>query len=248
MKKIDVLCFSAHPDDSELCCGGTLAALVNQGKKVGAVDLTRGEKASRGTPDDRQNEAKDAADIIGLETRSNLGLPDTQLLNNPSSRSKIISKIRGHRPHICLIGAPSDRHPDHGNATKLMLEALFFSGLIKIKTTDEHGNGQKPWRPSHIIHYMQDRPFNPDFIFDISDTFDQKQKAVKAYKTQFDVEKPGDEPETYISGKRFFKNIEARARHYGHLIGAEYGEPFQYYQGPMPMESFETFFETNPER
>jgi bacillithiol biosynthesis deacetylase BshB1 len=248
MTALDILCFSAHPDDNELCCGGTLAALAKQGKKVGVVDLTRGEKGSRGTPESRNYEAANAAKIIGLQTRTNLGLPDTQLENTSSARSKIISKVRGHRPHICFVGAPSDRHPDHGNATKLILDALFYSGLIKIETIDGQGNNQEPWRPSHILHYMQDRPFKPDFIVDISETFGVKQEAVRAFNTQFDVDDPGREPETYISGKRFFKQIEARARYFGHLIGATYGEPFQYYNGPIPIKTFDTFFETKPKR
>lgn len=248
MISLDVLAIAAHPDDTELCCGGTLAALAKQGKKIGVLDLTRGEMGSRGTPEQRLNESKDAADIIGLEVRENLGLPDTCLENNVSNRQKIIAKIRTYRPHICLVGAPSDRHPDHGNATQLALDALFYSGLIKIETQDSENNQQDPWRPSHILHYMQDQPFQPDIVFDISETFEIKKKAIKAFAIQFDVDEPGDEPETYISGKRFFKGIEARARHYGHMIGATFGEPFKYYNGPVPMGSFNGLFETKPQR
>ncbi|MBN2732396.1 MAG: bacillithiol biosynthesis deacetylase BshB1 [Balneolaceae bacterium] len=248
MTSLDVLAIAAHPDDTELCCGGTLAKLVQQGKKVGVIDLTRGEMGSRGTPEQRLEEAKAAAKIIGLSARENLGLPDTQLENIPENRQKIIADIRHYRPHICLVGAPNDRHPDHGNATKLALDAIFYSGLIKIETDDDNGNSQEPWRPSHILHYMQDRPFEPDIVFDISETFETKKKAIRAFETQFDVDNPDGEPETYISGKRFFKGIEARARHYGHLIGATYGEPFKYYNGPIPMRSFDGLFETNPER
>lgn len=248
MTSLDVLAIAAHPDDTELCCGGTLAQLVQQGKKVGVLDLTQGEMGSRGTPAQRLKEAKSAAEIIGLSVRENLGLPDTQLKNTVETREKIITKIRSFRPHICLIGAPTDRHPDHGNATRLALDALFYSGLIKIESHDSDGNKQQPWRPSHILHYMQDHPFEPDIIFDISDTFEIKKKAIKAFATQFDVENPGDEPETYISGKRFFKGIEARARHYGHLIGVTFGEPFKYYNGAVPMNSFEGLFETRPKR
>lgn len=246
--KLDVLAFAAHPDDTELCCGGTLAALVNEGKKVGVVDLTKGEMGTRGTPEQRMRESQDAADIIGLVVRDNLGLPDARLENSEAFRQKIIQKVRTYRPHICLVGAPDDRHPDHGHATELVLDALFFSGLAKIKTEDAGGAPQERWRPSHILHYMQDRPFEPDLVFDISATFETKKEAILAFETQFNVENPGDEPETYISGSKFFKGIEARARHYGHLIGAEFGEPFKYYNGPLPMASFEAFFETEPLR
>lgn len=246
--KLDVLALAAHPDDTELCCGGTLTRLVNLGKKVGVLDLTKGEMATRGTPEDRMRESQNAAEIIGLSARINLGLPDANLENTEAYRKKIIQVVRHYRPHICFVGAPSDRHPDHGNATELQLDALFFSGLTKIETFDEDGNKQKRWRPSHILHYMQDRPFEPDLVFDISDTFETKKEAILAFETQFHVKDPGDDPESYISSERFFKNIEARARHYGHLIGVEYGEPFQYYNGPIPFSSFGELFETEPMR
>lgn len=248
MKKLDVLAFAAHPDDTELCCGGTLAKLVKQGKKVGVVDLTRGEMGTRGTPEQRIKEANNAAEIIGLEVRENLGFPDTKLENTREYQKRIIQQVRSFRPHICLVGAPGDRHPDHGYATQLVLDALFYSGLVKVETVDEKENRQKKWRPSHILHYMQDRPFKPDIVFDITDTFETKKEAILAFETQFNVKNPGDEPETYISNEKFFKGIEARARHYGHLIGAEYGEPFKYHNGPVPLNSFNAFFETEPER
>lgn len=248
MEKLDVLALSAHPDDTELCCGGTLAALVNQGNKVGVVDFTRGEMGTRGTPEQRMDEANRAAEIIGLSVRQNLGLPDTRLQNTRKFQKKIIEKIRALRPHICLVGAPSDRHPDHGNGTRLALNALYYSGLAKIKTDGPDGSPQKRWRPSHILHFMQDHPFEPDIVFDISNTFETKKKAILAFESQFNVNDPGDEPETYISGKEFFEGIEARARHYGHLIGARYGEPFKYYNGPVPFASFEALFETTPVR
>lgn len=248
MEKLDVLAFAAHPDDTELCCGGTLAKLVNQGMKVGVIDFTKGEMGTRGTPEQRMKESASAAEIIGLSVRDNLGLPDTKLKNKRKHQKRIIQKIRGHKPHICLVGAPDDRHPDHGYGTGLALDALYYSGLAKIETLDNDGNHQERWRPSHILHYMQDRPFDPDIVFDISDTFELKKKAILAFETQFNVADPQDEPETYISSKEFFEGIEARARHYGHLIGAKYGEPFRYYNGPLPMNSFEVLFETEPKR
>lgn len=246
--QLDVLALAAHPDDTELCCGGTLAALVNHGKKVGVVDFTRGEMGSRGTSAQRLKEASNAADIIGLEVRDNLGLPDTKIKSTRKYQKKIIQKIRAYRPHICLVGAPEDRHPDHGNATQLALDAIFFSGLIKVETFDNKGNPQEPWRPSHVLHFMQDRPFEPDLVFDITETFDTKKEAILAFETQFNVTDTGDDPETYISNEQFFKGIEARARHYGHLIGSQFGEPFKYQNGPVPMRSFDTLFETDPMR
>ncbi|MDR8390123.1 bacillithiol biosynthesis deacetylase BshB1 [Aliifodinibius sp. S!AR15-10] len=247
-QKLDILALAAHPDDTELCCGGTLAKLVQQGKKVGVLDLTQGEMATRGTPEDRLQESQNAADLLGLEVRKNLGLPDTRLENTREYQKQIIQVVRAYRPHVCFVGAPTDRHPDHGDATTLVLDALFYSGLTKIKTQDDEGNKQQRWRPSHILHYMQDQPFEPDLVFDISDTFELKKKAVLAFETQFHVKNPGDDPESYISSERFFKNIEARARHYGHMIGAEYGEPFKYYNGPIPFTSFGELFDSDPFR
>lgn len=248
MMKLDLLAFAAHPDDTELCCGGTLARLARQGKQIGVIDLTRGEMGTRGTPEKRMKESENATEILGLAVRENLGLPDTQLVNNPENRQKIIQKVRSYRPHICFVGAPDDRHPDHGNATRLVLDGIFYSGLAKIETTDEEGKPQKRWRPSHILHYMQDRPFEPDLVFDITETFDTKKKAIRAFESQFNVNEPGTDPESYISTERFFKSIEGRARHYGHLIGTEYGEPFKYYNGPIPFSSFGELFESEPMR
>ncbi len=248
MRQIDVLAFAAHPDDTDLCCGGALAALVKQGKKVGVIDMTRGEMGSRGTAELRKKEAQNAANIIGSSIRENIDLTDTELQNNATSRQKIIEAVRKYRPHICFVGAPSDRHPDHGYATQIALDAIFYSGLLKIESKDEAGKLQQPWRPSHVLHYMQDQPFTPDLIFDISQTFEMKKKAILAFESQFNVEDGGDEPETYISSSTFFKQIEARARHYGHQIGAKYGEPFKYYNGPIPFNSFDSFFETKPKR
>ena len=246
--KLDVLALAAHPDDTELCCGGTLAALAERGQKVGVIDFTRGEMGTRGTPEQRLEEASAAADIVGLNVRENLGILDTQIKHTRENQLKIIQKVRKYQPHICLVGAPSDRHPDHGQATELALDALFYSGLTKIETVNDQKVPQERWRPSHILHYMQDRPFQPDIVFDISDSFETKKEAILAFETQFNVADPNDEPESYISSTEFFKGIEARARHYGHLIGAEYGEPFQYHNGPMPMGSFDMFFETDPMR
>lgn len=248
MKQLDVLALAAHPDDTELCCSGTLAKLIRQGKSVGVADLTQGEMGTRGTPEERLREAQNAANILGLSVRDNLGLPDTLLANTREHQLAIIRAVRRYRPHVCLISAPFDRHPDHGNASRLMIDALFYGGLRKIETRDDNGQLQEPWRPAHILHYMQDRPFEPDFVFDISDTIDIKEKAILAFETQFYADEDDDGPQTYISSKEFFEGIKARGRHYGHLIGVKYGEPFKYYNGPVPLKSFGSFFESSPFR
>ena len=248
MKKLDVLAFAAHPDDTELSCAGTLAALVRQGLKVGVADLTRGEMGSRGTPKLRLKEAEKAAEIIGLSERVNLGLPDTQLSNTRENQLPIIQTIREYRPHICLITAPEDRHPDHGHATKLLTDAIFYSGLIKIETRGKDRKQQEPHRPSHVLHYMQDTPFNPDFVFDISDTIEIKEEAIKAFSSQFNVADPGDEPETYISDPSFFDALRARAKQVGHLGGYDFGEGFLYQKKPFPIDDLAFLMKTAPKR
>ncbi|MBO6523984.1 MAG: bacillithiol biosynthesis deacetylase BshB1 [Balneolaceae bacterium] len=236
--QVDVLVFAAHPDDAELNCGGTIAALVAQGKSVGIIDLTKGEMGTRGTPKSRAGEVSKASEILGITYRKNLDLSDSFIENTRENQLKVIDEVRKCRSEICLLGAPYDRHPDHGKATQLCMDALFYSGLRKIETEQS-----EPWRPKHIFNYMQDRPFEPDFIYDISDHWETKKKAVQAFSTQFNVENPGDEPETYISSNKYFKQLEARARYFGHLAGFEFGEPFKVVNGPLGLTSFDDFFD-----
>lgn len=246
--KADILAFGAHPDDTELGCSGTLASLVKKGKTVVVADLTRGEMGSRGTVENRFKEAEEAAAILDLSDRINLGLPDSELVNDRESQLPIIEVVRHYRPHICILPAPADRHPDHGNAAALLLDAIFFSGLSKIQTRDKERNVQQPHRPAHVIHYMQDQPFEPDFIFDISDTLEIKEKAIKAFSSQFDVSDPDDEPTTYVSDPAFFEALRARAKHLGHLAGFRYGEAFKYSQKPFPANSLNFLMDTSPKR
>lgn len=246
--KLDILVFAAHPDDAELSAGGTIAALTASGKKVGIVDLTEGEMGSRGTRALRKKEAASASKILNIRHRANLQILDTRIENTRENQLLIIEQVRALQPHICLIGAPRDRHPDHGIATQLLLDALFYSGLRKIETHNAQKQLQQPWRPAHILHYMQDQPFAPDFIFDISAFIEVKKQSLLAYASQFNVEDAGDEPETYISTSAFFKQVEARARYFGHLAGFEYGEPFKYHQSPAPLKSLDVFFESRPPR
>ncbi|KPP95263.1 MAG: bacillithiol biosynthesis deacetylase BshB1 [Bacteroidetes bacterium HLUCCA01] len=246
--KLDVLAIAAHPDDTELSCSGTLAAMVQQGRRVGVLDLTRGEMGTRGTPELRLQEAAAAAEILGLTLRHNLSLPDAGLTNTAEHRNAIIQAVRTYQPDICLINSPDDRHPDHGNAARLTLDALFYSGLRKIETRDDDGELQKIWRPYHTLHYMQDRSFNPTLVFDITDTIGLKEKAILAFSSQFNVTNPGNEPETYISSSAFFEALRARAMHFGHMIGVRYGEPFLYHGGPLPAGGMDFLFRHKPVR
>src|SRR5690625_2580209 len=244
---LDVLAFAAHPDDTELSCAGTLAKLVKQGLRVGVVDLTRGEMGTRGTPELRIKEAEAAAKILGLSVREYLGLPDTRLTNTREHQLAVILAVRSHRIVICTNTAPNDRHPNNGDAFLLLHDSLFYSGLKKSEPRDKTGR-QQPHRPFHILHYIQDTSFSPDFVFDITDTIGIKEKAIQAFASQFNVADPGDEPETYISDPQFFESLRAKAMFTGHLGGFKYGEGFLYQKKPFGIQSLDFLLESTPKR
>ena len=222
--KLDILVFGAHPDDVELSCSGTILAEIAKGKKVGIIDLTKGELGTRGTAETRKQEATDAASILGIEVRENLEMSDGFFMNDEAHQRKIIASIRKYQPEIVLCNAPADRHPDHGRAADLIYTAAFLSGLMKIETI-ENGSLQKAWRPKYVFNYIQDRYFHPDFVVDVTDVFEKKLEAVKAYKTQF-FDPNSSEPDTYISSPEFLESIIYRAKMFGKLIGVKYGEGF----------------------
>lgn len=222
--KLDVLIFAAHPDDAELGCGGTIAKLVAQGRKVGIADLTRGELGTRGTPEIRDQEAAASAKILGLTARVNLNLRDGFFLNDEAHQIELIKAIRRFRPDILLINAPYDRHPDHGKGSQLARDAAFLSGLRRIETEWE-GSPQSEWRPAKVWKYIQDQLIIPDFVVDVTPHFETKMAAIKAFSSQF-YNPESDEPETYISSRGFLDQIQARLKEMGHLIGVQYGEGF----------------------
>lgn len=233
---LDVLAFAAHPDDVELCAGGTMCLLAQQGYETGIVDFTKGELGSRGTPELRMEEAERAAEIMGLSARENLGLPDGDIANTKANQRALIQCIRRYRPNIVLVNATECRHPDHCDAAELATDALFYSGLRKVETTGPDGAVQEPWRPHHVLHYMQAIPFEPTLVLDVSAVWEQRIEALQAFKSQFfnpDYDADADEPETFVSNPKFFQWIEARARTQGYKIGATYGEPFRYRGGPI---------------
>ena len=224
MMKLDILAFGVHPDDVELGCGGTLLAAIAEGKKVGIIDLTRGELGTRGTAETRKTEAANAAKILGVATRENLGIADGFFQNNEGTQRKVIEMIRKYRPEIVLAGALDDRHPDHGRSAKLVSDAVFLSGLRKIETASG-GEPQEAWRPSYVFHYIQDRFLEPSFVVDISDYMETKLKSVLAYTTQF--HNPDlDEPQTYISSPQFLDMVKARAVELGKRVGVAFAEGF----------------------
>ena len=222
--KLDVLAFGAHPDDVELSCGGTIAKEVTNGKKVGIIDLTRGELGTRGTAETRDEEAFNAAQILGVSIRTNMEFSDGFFVNDKSHQLAIIKMIRKYQPEIVICNAIDDRHIDHEKGSKLVSDACFLSGLIKIDTEDE-GEIQKPWRPKQVYHYIQWKNLEPDLAVDITGFMDKKMESVLAYKTQF-FDANSKEPETPISSKNFTDSIIYRARDLGRLVGVEYAEGF----------------------
>ena len=223
-KQLDILAFGAHPDDVELSCGGTIAKEVSLGKKVGIVDLTRGELGTRGTAEIRDKEAKQAASILGVSMRENLGFRDGFFKNDEANQLEIIKILRKYRPKLVLCNAQTDRHIDHGRAALLIHEASFLSGLRKIDTVVD-GMPQKPWRPSQVYHYMQWNNDPCDFVVDISEYIDKKMSAILAFGSQFYNEK-SYEPETPISSQQFLDSIQNRAADLGRTIGVSYAEGF----------------------
>ena len=219
-----VLAFGAHPDDIELCCGGTVILLANRGYRVGAVDLTRGELGTRGTEEIRAKETAAASNILKVCFRENLGIPDGHIENNQENVLRVIRAIRQHRPRLVLAPHWEERHYDHVHASYLVAEACFYSGLAKIET------GQESYRPFRVLFYVGRMGFNrPSFIVDISETFGEKMRAVRTYRSQFHrgaEEETTNEPETFISTPYALEVFETMARYYGAMIGAQYGEPF----------------------
>lgn len=222
--KLDLLVFAVHPDDAELGCSGTILKAVAEGKKVGIVDLTRGELGTRGSAELRDQEAVRSAQILGLHVRENLGMKDGFFKNDEEHQLQIIRMIRKYQPEIVLCNALEDRHPDHGRASALLYDAAFLSGLPKIETKIE-GKIQQAWRPRLLLNYIQDRYIKPDIIIDITPFWEQKVAAIQAFESQF-FNPELDEPDTYISSPDFLKGIEARAREYGKSIQATYAEGF----------------------
>ena len=224
MKKLDILAIGVHPDDVELSSSGTVMKHLQMGYSVGILDLTRGELGSRGNADLRDKEARLAANILGVDIREQAGMEDGFFEHNKTNILKIVHFLRKYRPDIVLGNAPSDRHPDHGRAAKLISDACFYSGLSKIETTHE-GIPQTSWRPRSLYHYVQDRHLNPDFVVDITPFMDKKIEAIFAFASQFYSEE-SDEPTTPISQKNFIDALKGKNAVFGRSIGVDFAEGF----------------------
>lgn len=218
--KLDALAIGAHADDVELGCGGTVALLADQGRKVGILHLTRGEAGTRGTVEERRKEAEDAAGALGAAWVDFLDFGDGGLRTGRTEEDALIAELRRFRPELVFGPAPADRHPDHGRAHRLVADACFYAGLAR------RGEGS-PHRPATVFSYMQHDPFTPSFVVDVTRTWDRKLEALAAYKSQLHQQRQErDEPLTKVASQEFRQAVEGRARHYGLLVGAAFGEPF----------------------
>jgi hypothetical protein len=222
--KLDILAFGAHPDDVELGCGVTIAKEIALGKKVGIVDLTRGELGTRGSVEIRDQEAKNAAEILGVVVRENLNMRDGFFVNDEQHQLQVIKMIRKYQPEIVLCNAIQDRHIDHGKGSALVSDACFLSGLIKVETV-LNGEVQKQWRPKLVYHYLQWKNLKPDFVVDISEHNDKRKAAILAYSSQF-YDPNSEEPETLIATKNFLDSLSYRAQDLGRLVGVDFAEGF----------------------
>lgn len=224
--KLDILAFGAHPDDVELCAAATIAKEVARGKKVGIIDLTRGELGTRGSAEIRDKEAAEAGRILGLAVRENMEFADGFFRNDRDHQLAIVKMIRKYRPDIVLCNAIDDRHIDHARASSLVSDACFLSGLVKIDTQmDGEDSWQDPWRPARVYHYIQWKNLEPDFVVDVTGYMDKKVEAISAYASQ--LYDPGsNSPNTPISSKNFRESIEYRSKDLGRLVGVDFAEGF----------------------
>ncbi len=222
--KLHILAIAAHPDDLELGCAGTLIKHARAGQAVGILDLTESELSTRGSVELRREEARMAAELMGMSVRENARMADGFFRNDEEHQRRLISYIRHYRPEIVIANAISDRHPDHGRGGRLIADACFLSGLARI-VTERDGVAQKAWRPKRVFHMIQDRPMEPTFIVDITDTFDLKMQAIKCYGSQF-YDPTSSEPLTYISTGKFLEELKSRDALMGKRIGTAYGESF----------------------
>jgi bacillithiol biosynthesis deacetylase BshB1 len=234
MTAVDILFFGAHPDDIELSCGGTIARAVKRGQKVGVIDLTRGEMGTRGTPATRKREAANASRILGASFREQLDFGDGGLRTGRAEELQVIEVVRKYRPTVVFAPWPDDRHPDHTRTGRIVTEASFYAGLRALET------GLPAHRPQTTIYYLQNYMIPVSFVVDVTAVWKTKMKAVAAFKSQFHNPK-SKEPETFISSKKFLDMIEARGRHFGALIGVEYGEGFVTKQPPKVADVVEAY-------
>jgi bacillithiol biosynthesis deacetylase BshB1 len=234
---VDVLAIAAHPDDVEMTCAGTLVRLKAAGRRFGIVDLTRGEMGTRGTDAIRRREAERAAEILGADFRETLDFGDGGLSGSREQELALMDVVRREKPRLVFTSFPEDRHPDHARAGRLATDAAYYAGLRKIETR------HPAHRPQQTIYFSTGYLHEPDFVVDVTATMETRRAAIRAFTSQFHrVE--SEEPQTVISQREFLEMLEGRARHFGFLIGVEFGEGFLSKRPPRiddPIAAFEGF-------
>jgi bacillithiol biosynthesis deacetylase BshB1 len=234
----DIVAFAAHPDDVELTCGGTLALAAEQGWKAGACDFTRGELSTRGTPEVRAREAEEAAKVLGLSCRVNLGLPDGHLRDTDEARQLVVRVIRLMRPRVVIAPQLADHHADHIAVGEIVSRSLYLAGVAR------YAPGEEPWRPHVLLHYVGGQAVVPSLIVDISSVHEKRMRAIRCHASQF--HRPGaNEPPTRISHPDFLAAIEATSRRHGFLIGVPFGEAFTT-AGPVPVQDLVSLYARKP--
>jgi bacillithiol biosynthesis deacetylase BshB1 len=223
----DIAAFMAHPDDMELSCGGTMALAVRQGWKAGAVDFTRSELSTRGTPEVRARETEAASKVIGLSCRINLGIPDGRIRDTDEAREAVVRAIRRMRPKVVIAPPLEDHHADHMAVAAILVRAVYLAGVAK------YAPGDDPWRPHALLHTIGSRPAVPSLIVDVTSVYETRAKAILCYRSQFHDE-ASTEPATRISHPEFLKAIEGAARRNGAFIGVPFGEAFTVRE-PIPV-------------
>lgn len=234
----ELVVFSAHPDDAELCCGGLLAKTARQGRRAAVVDLTRGELGSLGTPEIRTREAEAAAQVLGLAHRANLGLPDGAIRDTDANRALVVRAIRELRPYVVVCPPTLDHHPDHMGVAELVRQSFYLCGIRNYLPE------LPPCKPKVLLHHFGSRAMQPQIVVDVSDVFETRMRAVRCYESQFAASQPADFPVRIASG-RFLESIEATLKYYGSLIGVAYGEPYLS-ELPLPVTDLVSLFEIEP--
>ena len=218
---VDILAIFAHPDDVELAVGGTLLKMKHLGHKTGALDVTQGEMGTRGPVESRAQEAEEAAKILKLDIRENLGLPDGHVFADDESRTKLVRVLRRLKPKVIMTHQENDPHPDHNHIVQLVRESARLASMRKY---DEE-TGEETIDVPIVAHNIFSRLVAPSFVVDISGFLEGKMAAIRAHRSQF-YDPNSTEPETRLTSKDFLHQLEARSRHFGSLIGVAAGEPF----------------------
>ncbi|MFT5290668.1 MAG: bacillithiol biosynthesis deacetylase BshB1 [Planctomycetota bacterium] len=228
---LDVLVLAAHPDDAEISLGGTILKLLSQGKTVGVCDVTKGEMGTRGSQEERAEEARLATQTLGLTARFNLGLPDGRVQSTLEARESLARLLREQRPTLLIAHHTVDHHPDHAATGRLAQEAWYLSGLKRLAELD---GGPEAKRPRRLLHFASHLTFEPTFVVPIDDVWDRKVEVIRCYSSQLTAQEPGDDGSHFLFGADILSRAETKARYWGEMVGSRYGEPLLH-RGPISL-------------